>query len=202
METKADEPSVIPDVSEDVYYSLDEDSGWQYLGGELVREPASFVHEDISDFLRTLVRIYLSERGGGIAVGGRFPMRLDPKWSPEPDLQVVREERRHLITAQRLEGPADLVIEIASSSDPRIDLRRKLPRYREARIPEIWMIDPYEKSLRVETFTGGCAGGYDTRILAAGRLASTVLPGFWIEVGWLWQEPLPPPLACLRQIFG
>jgi len=29
-----------------------------------------------------------------------------------------------------------------------------------------------------------------------------VLPGFWIEVAWLWQEPLPSTLACLRQILG
>jgi Uma2 family endonuclease len=38
---------------------------------------------------------------------------------------VVRDERRHLIGPQRLEGPADLVIEVASPGDVRRALRQK-----------------------------------------------------------------------------
>jgi Uma2 family endonuclease len=124
-------------------------------------------------------------------------MRLDPKWSPEPDLLVVREERRHLMGPQRLEGPADLVIEIASPG--RLDLRKKLPRYHEARLPEIWIVDPYARSIRVDTFEGGA---YRTRTHTDGRLGSAVLPGFWIDVAWLWQNPLPGSLSCLRQILA
>src|SRR5260370_30369705 len=77
-------------------------------------------------------------------------MRLDPKWAPEPDVVVIRGERRNLVSRQRLEGPADLAIEIASYSHPRIDLKRKLPRYRLARVPEIWMVEPYAKFVQVE----------------------------------------------------
>ncbi|HXM71445.1 MAG TPA: Uma2 family endonuclease [Thermoanaerobaculia bacterium] len=124
-------------------------------------------------------------------------MRLDPKWSPEPDLLVVRAERRHLMAPQRLEGPADLVIEIASPG--RLDLRKKLPRYHQARLPEIWIVDPYARSIRVDTLE---AGGYQTRTQAAGPLHSAVLPRFWIDVAWLWQDPLPAPLSCLRQILA
>jgi Uma2 family endonuclease len=202
MKTEPEAPLVIlPGVSEEEFYSWsNEDSDWQYLGGDLVMEPsASDRHEAISGLLIALLLSYLGERGGGVVRGSRLAMRLDEKWSPEPDLLVVREERRHLIGEQRLEGPADLVIEIVSSAHPEIDLRRKLPRYREARIPEIWMIDPHQRSILVETLGGE---GYGSQTLAAGRLASVVVPGFWIEVAWLWQEPLPPPLACLRQILG
>ena len=35
-----------------------------------------------------------------------------------------------------------------------------------------------------------------------GRLASRVLPGFWLEAAWLWQEPLPPVHRVLREIGG
>jgi Uma2 family endonuclease len=124
-------------------------------------------------------------------------MRLDPRWSPEPDLLVVREERRHLMGPQRLEGPADLVIEIASPG--RIDIRKKLPRYHEARLPEIWIVDPYARSIRVDTLE---SGGYQTRTFTSGVLASAVVPGFWIDVAWLWQDTLPSTLSCLRQILG
>ncbi|MBV8199191.1 MAG: Uma2 family endonuclease [Acidobacteria bacterium] len=188
-------------MTEDEFYALaGEDSPWEYLGGEvLVREPASFRHEDLFLFIGTLLRMFLDERGGGVALGSHYPMRLDPQWSPEPDLLVVCEARRHLMGAQRLQGPADLVIEIGSPSDPRRDFRRKLPRYREAKVPEFWMIDPYACRVRVETLEGD---GYRVVDLWSGRLASTAVPGFWLDVAWLWQEPLPPTPACLRQILA
>jgi hypothetical protein len=55
------------------------------------------------------------------------------------------------------------------------------------------------RSIRVETLS---SEGYRSRTLTEGRLASTVVPGFWIDVTWLWQEPLPPVLGCLRQILA
>jgi Uma2 family endonuclease len=163
------------------------------------------------------MRTAFEERGGAVVLGGRYPMRLDPKWSPEPDVMVVGEERRHLIGPQRLEGPADLVIEIASPSDVMRALRLKLPRYHQAGIPEIWVIDPWLGSVRAEVLEGQATREsqetvaiaetqgtptYRSREVTAGRLHSAVFPWFWIDVSWLWQKPLPPMLGCLRQILA
>jgi Uma2 family endonuclease len=198
---QAEPPFVLikPGIPEEEFYALGEDSGWEYLDGRLVMSPASDRHEDLFRFLITLWSIFLEERGGGIVRGSRYPMRLDERWSPEPDLFVVREGRRHLLTPQRLEGPADLVIEIASEGDPKLELREKLPRYEQAEIPEIWLLNRFEKSVLAKVKT---PEGYETRTLSAGRLASRVIPGFWIEVGWLWQDELPSTLACLRKILA
>ncbi len=160
--------------------------------------PASDRHEDLFRFLLTLLSGFLDERGGGVVRGSRYPMRLDAKWSPEPDLLVVLDERRHLMTPQRLEGCADLVIEIASESDPKFDSRDKLPRYQEAGIPEIWLIDPLAKRLNAYV---KAVGGYDARTAASGRVDSSVVSGFWIDVDWLWQRDLPSTFACLRQLL-
>lgn len=188
-----------PDVSEEEFYALGEDSDWEYLDGRLVMSPASDRREDLFSFLLTLLRGFLDERGGGVVRGSRYPMRLDERWSPEPDLLVVRDERRHLLKPQRLEGPADWVIEIASEGDPQYDRREKLPRYRQARIPEIWLVDPFQKRVFVERLEGE---DYETEEAASGRLQSTVIPGFWIDPAWLWQEDLPSTFACLRQLLG
>jgi Uma2 family endonuclease len=192
---------VKPFVSEEEFYrEAGEDSDWEYLDGRLViHSPASDRHEDLFSFLMVLLRGYLDLRRIGLVRGSRYPMRLDARWSPEPDLLVVRETRRHLLGQNRLEGPADFVIEIAADSDPGLDLREKLPRYREAGIDEIWLVNPFERTLRVETKR---PAGYGSRTLAAGRLDSVVLPGFWIEVSWLWREELPSTLDCLREILG
>ena len=192
---------VKPGLGEEDFYRLaDEDSDWEFLDGRIVmHSPASNRHEDLFLFLAVLFRGFSDEKGGAVVRGSRYPMRLDPDWSPEPDILLVRNARRHLLTPQRLEGPADLVVEIASESDPRLDYREKLPRYRAAGIEEIWIVDPFQCQVDAETKR---ADGYTARTLNAGRLDSTVLPGFWIEVGWLWQEPLPPTVQSLRAILG
>lgn len=192
---------VKPFVSEEVFYrDAGEDSDWEYLDGRLLmHSPASDRHEDLFSFLMTLVRGYLDGRRLGVVRGSRYPMRLDPRWSPEPDLLVVREAKRHLLRPTRLEGAADLVIEIASDSDPGLDLREKLPRYREAGIDEIWLVNPFEQILRVETRQ---PAGYTSSTLTSGRLDSTVLTGFRLEVSWLWRDELPSTLDCLRDILG
>ncbi|HXV61183.1 MAG TPA: Uma2 family endonuclease [Vicinamibacteria bacterium] len=138
---------VKPGVSEEDFYRLaDEDSDWEYLDGRIImHSPASNRHEDLFSFLMTLLRGYLDERGTGIVRGSRYPMRLDAKWSPEPDILVITEARFERLTERRLERPADLVVEIVSESDPTLDYREKLPRYREAGIPEIWFVDRFRK---------------------------------------------------------
>lgn len=203
MDITLDPPYLIvkPFVSEEEFYRLaGEDSDWEYLDGRLIMHaPASQRHEDIFRFLLTLLSAWLDATGQGVVRGSRYPMRLDARWSPEPDLLIVRADRRQLLGPYRLEGPADFVIEIASESDPGLDLREKLPRYREAGIEEIWLLDPFERQLRVET---KAAADYASKSLASGRVESIVLPGFWVEVSWFWQEELPSTLACLREILG
>lgn len=200
-------------VTEEVFYSEEyEGSPYEYLDGEMVVcEPVSTLHDDLGGFLYAMMRFVFEERGAGLVKGSRFPMRLDPKWSPEPDVTVVRAEHAHRIGAQRIEGPADLVIEVASPGDVRRSLRVKLPRYRQARIPEIWVVDPYAQSVRVETLQEPEPAktpeipetlAYHSRVVTAGRLDSAAFPGFWIDVSWLWQQPLPHTLACVRQILG
>ena len=202
MQVSLEPPYLIvkPGVSEEDFYRLaGEDTDWEYLDGRIImHSPASDRHEDIFRFLITLLSAYLDEKGGAVVRGSRYPMRLDANWSPEPDLLVVREPETARMTRQRLEGPADLVVEIASDSDPGLDYREKLPRYREAGVEEIWIVDPFAKQVLAETKG---PDGYESRTLPSGRLDSAVVPGFWIEVDWLWAVKLPSTVACLPRIM-
>ncbi len=203
MQLDVEPPFVLfkPVDDERAYYDgLDEDSPWELLGGRLVMSPASERHEDLFRFLLTLFSGYLDERGGAVVRGSRYPMRLDPRWSPEPELLVVTDAHRHRMTSRRLEGPGDLVVEIASDGDPGLDERLKLPRYEAAAIPEIWLVHPQTETLLVRRLQPG--GTYVGERLAGGRLDASVIPGFWLDVEWLWQDRLPSTLACLRQILG
>lgn len=90
------------------------------------------------------------------------------------------------------------MIEIVSEHHPELDYTDKRPRYQTHRIPEIWIVDPQKQQVTVDVRSGS---GYDTRTLGSGRLDSAAVPGFWIEVGWLWQQPLPSTVTCFRQIL-
>lgn len=92
------------------------------------------------------------------------------------------------------------MIEIASDGDPLLDEREKLPRYHAAGIPEIWVVSPQTSSVRRDLL--GAEGSYRTERRSGGRIESMVLPGFWIDVDWLWQEPLPSTVRCLRSLLG
>ncbi|MGH8907819.1 MAG: Uma2 family endonuclease [Egibacteraceae bacterium] len=172
MQLEVEPPFVLvkPVADERAFYDLaDEDAPWELLDGRLVMSPVSERHQDLFGFLSTLLRGWLDERGGGVVRGSRYPMRLDPRWSPEPDLLVVTDAHLDRITRQRLEGPADLVIEIASDGDPCFDEREKLPRYRAAGIPEIWLASPQTRSIRVDRLdAGGLQQPASTGTAAAG----------------------------------
>ncbi|PYV31235.1 MAG: hypothetical protein DMG09_26175 [Acidobacteria bacterium] len=90
---------VKPGVDEEEFYRLaDEDSDWEYLDGRIImHSPASKRHEDIFAFLLTLLRALPDERKGATVLGSRYSMRLDPKWSTEPDIVVIVDARRHLM---------------------------------------------------------------------------------------------------------
>ena len=92
-----------------------------------------------------------------------------------------------------------MVIEIASEIDPALEYRKKLPRYREAEIPEIWIVDPCKQKILVERKAGA---GFVSRSESSGRVESTVVPGFWIEASWLRQDELPSTMSCFREILG
>lgn len=46
------------------------------------------------------------------------------------------------------------------------------------------------------------AAGFGAQTLSSGRLESGVVPGFWVEAGWLWQAELPSTMRCLREILS
>jgi Uma2 family endonuclease len=71
---------------------------------------------------------------------------------PEPDVTIVRGERRQYLEQDRHPGPADtaLVIEVAESSLPG-DRGPKGRVYARAAIPEYWIVNLVER--RVEVYT-------------------------------------------------
>lgn len=189
------------DVTEEEYERITtEDTKYELIDGVLImHSPASIEHEDLFGFLHFLLTGYVQERRLGKVLGSRATLRLSSSRNLEPDLFFVARANLHRVQRKRVEGTADFVIEVVSRSTRDFDLEEKRSLYREARVREIWFVDRDRREVLVDTL--GDAGYTEARC-QTGRLESAAIPGFRVEVDWLWQEALPAPLPCLSRLLA
>lgn len=159
-------------------------------------------HRAIIGLLYKLMSIFAELFDLGGVRFAPFEMRAIPDGpAREPHLLFISREHLDRLTPQRLAGPADFVVEVVSESSASRDRTDKFFEYQEAGIPEYWLIDSRAGKERVDGYRLMADGKYlailpDER----GRYHSTVLPGFWFDPAWLWQEPLPHALPLLAAI--
>jgi len=179
----------------------DEDTLAEWLDGEVVMySPASRRHQDIADFLVSVMRPFVLQRGLGTVLSAPFQVKLDASRGREPDLLFVAREHLDRLQDTYLDGPADLVVEIVSEESVGRDRGAKFYEYEQAGIPEYWLLEP---DRRWAEFYCLDAGRYRPAFSGeTGEYHSQVLPGFWLRVDWLWQDPLPTPLRALAEIVG
>jgi Uma2 family endonuclease len=116
----------------------------------------------------------------------------------EPDVMVITEEHRARIKPTFVEGPADLVVEVVSPESRGRDRGDKYFEYEQAGVREYWLIDPQRR--QAEFYHLGDGGVYvQVPPDGGGRFESRVLPGLWVRVEWLWQDPLPRLIDVLRE---
>ena len=155
-------------------------------------------------FLGSLVNRYARRLGLGEVVFASFEMMISSaKASRQPDIFFVRREHLDRLSQDRLDGPADLVIELVSDSSTKLDRDDKFHEYQTAGIPEYMIIDSRPRRHRVEYYLLDGQGKY-LPILpdALGRYHSTVLPGFWLDPAWLWQDPLPDDAELVQEMLA
>ena len=176
----------------------DEDMLAEWVDGEVMMyTPASKRHQDIGGFLYEVLRAYARPRRLGEVVQAPFQMKLEH--GREPDLLFVTQEHLERLKETYLDGPADLVVEIISPESLERDRGAKFAEYEAGGVAEYWLLDPLRRW--AEFYQLGEEGRYEIAFIGReGVYHSETLPGFWLRVEWLWQEPLPHPLRALGQI--
>jgi Uma2 family endonuclease len=142
---------------------------------------------------------YAEARDLGVVVGPRIAFRLDDRGGPEPDVAFVRKDREHLAREGYFAGPPDVAVEIVSPDSVERDYVAKRHQYREAGVPEYWIID--EENRRVTLLSLDARGRYREVKPRQGKYVSRVLPGFFLRAEWLWQDPLPAKASLLKEIL-
>ena len=178
----------------------DEDTRAEWVNGEIVfMGQVSKLHQIVGGFLFAIIKLFVEAHQLGLVFYESFSMKTgDDLPGRLPDIMFVANESLPRVGNQGLTGPADLVVEIISPESRSRDRGEKFYEYEQGGVREYWLLDPLRK--RAEFYQLGDDGFY--RLVAQdndGSYHSAVLPGLWINVDWLWQEPMPAVFDVLRQ---
>jgi Uma2 family endonuclease len=182
----------------------DEDTHAEWVDGEVIVFMPKPRHQDVVTFLVALLRFFVQFYRLGQVLTAPVEMKPAPTSNArEPDIVFIAQENLARITEDRVEGPADLVVEVISSTSVARDRSDKFYEYQEVGIREYWLFDPRPGIERADFWVLGADGKYLPAPLDAdGVYRSAVIPGFWLRVDWLWQMDKPDPLLTLAEIIG
>jgi Uma2 family endonuclease len=151
-------------------------------------------------WLGGVIDSFVEEKELGEVYGSRVAFRLGDTDGPEPDIAFVRKDHLDRVERGFVRGGPDLAVEIVSPESKDRDYEKKRQKYEAAGVREYWIVDEPER--KVTLLRLGKDGKYREVRPRKGILHSKVLPGFWLRVEWLWQDPLPKKSTALREILG
>jgi len=164
-------------------------------------------HQEILGFLYTLFRAFFAIKPiGRVLLAGVVMYLGKDKPAREPDIMIVLNDHIDRIQPTRLNGTADIVVEIVSPESSNRDRGTKFDEYEAAGIPEYWLFDPLRKEAHIYALTeviedGEALNRYRLVDLDAdGQLVSTLLVGFALDPAILWLEELPDSVKTLEMV--
>jgi len=169
------------------------------IGGMIyMASPDNLDAGDLTALLLAVMRIYTERHRLGKVYVLRIAFRLSEFESPEPDIAFVSKKRLHLVRRGYVAGPPDAAMEIVSPESAERDYVLKRHQYREAGVPEYWIID--EENHLITLLRLDARGRYRKVRPRHGKYESQVMPGFFLRPEWLWQDPLPETEEMLNWI--
>jgi Uma2 family endonuclease len=186
---------------EQLYESLGEDVKAELIDGEVViMSPVSIKHDRLQRFMSQVLNRFVDEHGLGEVFGEQVEIRLGNQ-RYVPDVSFVADEHLDRVKATRIEGPADLVVEITSPDTAGRDWGVKMRDSEQAGVREYWLVNPLVEQVQVYVL-----GSEDKYVALApdetGAYCSTVLPGLRVLPRWLWPggDQKPDVRAALRAL--
>jgi Uma2 family endonuclease len=165
----------------------------ELIKGVMVDRPSFWYAEAwLFGWLSAILGCYVHHRRLGLVLGCRTAVKIDQFDGRLPDILFVRAENAGIIQKKAIYGTPDLVVEIVSPSDTNSYQISLQADYRSMSVPEIVFIDPQKKHVRVAR--KGRNESYADRVLTSGRLTFEGVPGFWIDVEWLFADRQPDEL--------
>lgn len=171
------------------------DDGLRYevIRGFLYVSPSpSLPHQYCVTQLGYYLTAFVKERRLGIVLVAPFDIRLPEEiGNPvQPDVLFIRRDQPLSSDGLRFDGVPDLAVEVLSPGNWRFDRTVKRSAYRDAGIPETWLVDPTARTVEVFVLDPSQPDYVLRERRGEGDLVgSSVLPGLQLEVAELFYPP-------------
>lgn len=180
-----------------------EDIRSEWVNGRvIVFMPPKNVHQVLVFYLAHLLQSFLDIFPLGQLRIAPFEVKLPQGPAREPDLLFLLTEHLNRITPERVMGAPDLIVEVVSDDSVHRDRVDKFDEYEEAGVPEYWILDNRSGRHRAHFFQLDEHGRYRAiPVEEDGIYRSHILPGFWLQVDWLWDDE-PDALRAIAAVIG
>ncbi|MBC8162204.1 MAG: Uma2 family endonuclease [Roseiflexaceae bacterium] len=176
----------------------------EWVDGEVIFfMPPLSLHQQLIVFLTKLISLYADLLDLGTLLVAPTEMRIRPDGNArEPDVLFLAKQHVSRLDTHRVNGPADLVIEIISKESVGRDRGDKFYEYQEGGVREYWIVDPRPGKERVDVYHLDQQARYVAVLPDANnRFHSLVLPGFWFQEEWLREQTIPEVLPTLARML-
>jgi Uma2 family endonuclease len=190
-------------MSYESYLELPDDVQAEWKDGEvIIFMPPKNNHQRVVEFLHVLLVLYVQALQIGRVRIASFEVRLGPGGpSREPDLFFATTASLARWTNDRFEGGPDLAVEVISNDSVGRDRGDKFYEYQEAGVREYWIIDSRPGKERADFYILDDDGRFQAALPDdQGRFHSRVIPRFFVQLEWLWQEPAPSTFVVTPQL--
>ena len=162
---------------------LTEDDRVELLdGGIYLMSPIGPLHVAI---VNKLNKIFFQQVGAFGIVSVQNPIRLNDYSEPQPDIAILHH--RDDFYTHALATPDDVLLVVAiADTTLEYDRDQKVPRYAQANISEVWLVDVSAQV--IEQYTQPVQGMYRQwrKILFGDTIIATGIPGFTIKTDQLF----------------
>ena len=151
------EVDAMPTYTAEDYWNLPDGERAELIDGQLYAMASpSRTHQRIVGGIYFHIRAYIeNHRGPCEVLAAPFAVNLnaDDKTLVEPDVMVICDPEKS--TDKQCMGAPDLVVEVVSPSNKRMDYVKKYDLYSAAGVREYWIVDPAKSMTTVYNFADG-----------------------------------------------
>lgn len=156
----------------------DDGQRYELIDGVLRMAPALAPdHQSVSGLIFYYLMQYVQIAGHGRVFTAPIDVELSTTTVVQPDVAALLHGGAATITPQRIVGPPDLVVEVASPGTASYDRREKRDLYAAAGVREYWIADPGYRTVELLTLDGAI---YRAEYVYRGQavIPSIVVPGW------------------------
>jgi Uma2 family endonuclease len=168
----------MPEVSEGIEEVVD---------GEIRIMPApKWNHSEIVDHLAWQIKLQVDVHDIIVKVSTfGLIIRKSPLTSRVPDLAVF--ERRLIVERDGyIHTPPQLIVQVLSPANTRVERQEKLADYASLGVPEVWVFSPEARTVEVLVLENGQFRR--SAVLAGGILKPACFPHFQIDIAQIWPD--------------